>query len=121
MPGQNGKIVTTFISSSTTPAAGSGAWMSNARIAAQTARIWKIQPQIWKKIATAAPNGERMTPSPCRPIVQSRRTGPSPSTVISWCWRRAEMKANRKSPTPTPITNSSVALADDGMFAVETT
>jgi hypothetical protein len=32
-PGQSGKIVATFISSSTRPAAGSGAWMSKARIA----------------------------------------------------------------------------------------
>ena len=33
LPGQSGKIVATFISSSTSAAAGSGAWMSNARIA----------------------------------------------------------------------------------------
>ena len=32
-PGQSGKIVATFISTSTSPAAGSGAWMSKARIA----------------------------------------------------------------------------------------
>ena len=33
LPGQNGKIVTTFISRRTTPAAGSGEWMWKARIA----------------------------------------------------------------------------------------
>ena len=114
-------MVTTFISSRTTPAAGSGAWMSNARIAVQTARIWNVQPRIWRKIASAALSGERMTPSPCLPIVRSRRTGPSPSIAISSCCRRAEIRANTNSPTPMPITNSSVARADDGMLAVETT
>ena len=54
-------------------------------------------------------------------MVRSRRTGPSPSIVISVCCRRAETKANTNSPTPMPITNSNVARADDGMFAVETT
>ena len=39
-PGQSGKIVATFISTSTSPAAGSGASMSKARMAAQTARSW---------------------------------------------------------------------------------
>ena len=33
LPGQSGKSVATFISSSTSPAAGSGAWMSKALIA----------------------------------------------------------------------------------------
>ena len=39
-PGQSGKIVAMFISTSTRPAAGSGAWMSNARIATHTASSW---------------------------------------------------------------------------------
>ena len=33
LPGQSGKIVATFISSSTSAAAGIGAWMSKARMA----------------------------------------------------------------------------------------
>ena len=56
--------MTTFITSSTTPAAGSGAWMWKARIAAQTASSWQTQPAIWNEIASAMPTGERITPSP---------------------------------------------------------
>ena len=36
-PGHSGKSIAMFISRSTSPAAGSGAWMPNARIVAQTA------------------------------------------------------------------------------------
>src|SRR5437868_5939518 len=41
--------------SNTTAAAGSGAWMSNARIAVHTASSWKTQPEIWNRIAPAPP------------------------------------------------------------------
>ena len=51
MPGQSGMIVATFISSRTTAAAGSPSWMSNARIADQTASSWNVQPTHWPRIA----------------------------------------------------------------------
>ena len=41
LPGQSGKIVAMFISTSTSPAAGSGRSMSNARIDAHTANSWQ--------------------------------------------------------------------------------
>ena len=121
LPGQNGKIVTTFISSSTTPAAGSGAWMSNARIAVHTAKSWQIQPNVWKKIAPAAPSGERITPRPSRVIATSRLMRVAPSCTNVSCGRRALTKANRKRPMPMQIATMSVARADVGMFAVATT
>ena len=64
MPGQSGKIVATLISTSTSPAAESGRWMSNASIAAQTAKSWQSQPANWKSAAVAAAAGARMIASP---------------------------------------------------------
>ena len=72
-------------------------------------------------MAPNAPAGDRITTSPARPIVSSRRTGPSPSIAISWCWRRALTNATRNSPTPKQITKIRVARAEDGMLAVATT
>ena len=79
-PGQSGKIVATFISTSTSPA-GSGASMPNARIATHTASSWRNQPRHWKKIASAAVAGERSTSSPTRAIASSRRRRLSSSTA----------------------------------------
>ena len=45
-----------FMSTSTSPAAGSGASMSNACIAAQTASSCISQPRHWRKIAPASGN-----------------------------------------------------------------
>ena len=82
MPGQSGKTVATFMRSKTTAAAGSGAWMSNARIAVHTASSWKTQPEIWNTIASVAPSGVRITASPCRAIVTIRRAAPRPSSLV---------------------------------------
>ena len=60
LPGQSGKIIATFISTSTSPAAESGRSMRNARIVAQTANSWQIQPAYWKHAASAAGSGLRM-------------------------------------------------------------
>ena len=45
-------------------AAGSGEWMSNARIATYTAKNWHSQPRHWKNAAAAAGTGAWSTPSP---------------------------------------------------------
>ena len=57
LPGQSGKIVATFISTSTSPAAASGSSIWNARIAAQTAKSWQNQPAYWNAAAFIAATG----------------------------------------------------------------
>ena len=82
MPGQSGMIVATFISSSTTAAAVKPSWMSNARIADQTASSCSIHPTHWPRIASAAAPGLRMTPRPRRAMVTIRFTEPMPSIRV---------------------------------------
>ena len=79
-PGQSGKIVATFISTSTRPAAEIGRWMSNASIAAHTANSWQSQPANWNKAAVPAAIGERMIASPCRARESSVLIRPSSSS-----------------------------------------
>ncbi len=120
LPGHNGKIVATFISSSTSPAAGSGAWMSNARMATYTASSWRNQPVHWSRIAPAAGAGALITDSPCRAIPSSRRNGLALSSPAR-SPRRALRTASVKSVTPTMETTARLVTAQVGIFAVIST
>ena len=64
-PGQSGKIVATFMSRRTRPAAANGSSMRNARIAAQTAASWKNQPTHWQKHGH---RGRRAAPQHAEPV-----------------------------------------------------
>ena len=75
LPGQSGKIVATFISTSTSPAAGSGRSRPNASITAHTANSCISQPTHWKSAAPSAGTGRRRTASPCRAIDDDARAG----------------------------------------------
>ena len=121
LPGQSGKIVATFISRSTSAAAGNGTPMSNAAVTAQTASSWKTQPSSWKKPAATAAPGVRSTASPCRAIVSSRRTVPRPSTCTRARSRRAEITPTVKSASPTRPTTTIPVTAQCGIFAVART
>ena len=112
--------MTTFITRSTTPAAGSGAWMWNARIAAQTASSWQTQPAIWNEIASAMPTGERITPKPWRAIATTRRAAPRPSRRLPWSVRALTI-ANVNRPRPMPTTATRMVIAHAGTFAVTST
>ena len=79
-PARAGRSLATFISSSTRPAAGSGAWMSNARMATYTAKSCSVQPRHWSRIAPAAGAGAFNTESPCRAIPSRCRTVSAPSS-----------------------------------------
>ena len=72
LPGQSGKIVATFISTSTSPAAAIGWSMWNACIAAQTANSWQIQPRNWNEAAVSAATRRRMIASPWRAADEQR-------------------------------------------------
>ena len=118
-PGQSGKIVAMFISTSTSPAAGSGAWMSNARIATHTASSWNSQPRHWKKIASAIRAGERKTSSPTRAIASRRRRRLSSSTT----GLRSRDVINAMTSRMPPIAAAIAMLvsAQCGIFAVSST
>ena len=64
--------------------------MSNARIAAQTARSWQTQPAIWKRIASVAPTRRahhaETLPRHRRRCAARRR---APSSTSASCGRRA--------------------------------
>ena len=79
LPGQNGKIVATFISTRTSPAAGRGRSRSNASITAQTANSCISQPRHWNDAAPSAGIGARSTASPWRAIVTTAPRLPMPS------------------------------------------
>ena len=72
-------------------------------------------------MASVAPTGERMTLSPCRDIVTSRRTAPTPSSVRAVGRVFALTKAKAKSATPMPTNTSRLVIAQAGIFAVSTT
>ena len=79
LPGQSGKMIATFISTSTSPAAGRGRSRSNASITAQTAKSCISQPTSWNIAAPSAGTGRRRTASPWRAMIRSARRLPIPS------------------------------------------
>ncbi len=94
--------------------------MWKARIAAQTASSWHVQPASWNTIASAAAAGLRMTPSPLRAIVSRRLTGPSESSAERSC-RRALTIANNSRSRPSAMTISRLVTAQVGIFAATRT
>ena len=116
---RTGTTEMTFTSSSTSPAAASGWWISNAFIAAQTASSWQSQPRHLEARPRSPPaSGARMIASPRRASMRSRRTRPSPSSA-SACCRRAPTSANAKAASPIPSTTASVISAQCGTFAAK--
>ena len=78
LPGQSGKMIATFISTSTSPAAGSGRSRLNASITAQTAKSCISQPTSWHIAAPSAGTGRRRTASPWRAMISERAQAPHP-------------------------------------------
>ena len=104
-PGQSGKSVATFISSSTS--AGGRQRRVDVEGAHRRRRprgAGRASRRHWKNAATAAGPGARSTPSPCGAIVDEppdrRRAS---SSTDCWCWR-ALANANAKRPNPTAPT-----------------
>ena len=110
----------TFISRSTSPAAGSGRSRPKAAITAQTASSCISQPTHWKRAAPSAGTGRRSTASPCRAMTHERAQA-SHAVVHRPPPVRADSRPTARRAMPTRPKMTRLVTAQCGIFAVSRT